>query len=266
MPDGDTLPETLRPAAPGAQLRAAREAQELSMEEIATRTRIPQRHLEAIERSDYAALPSTTYAMGFSRAYARAVGADEVAIASAVRGELSTLAERRISIPVYEIDDPARSPSRGLVFVAAGLAVLILIAVGIYYGTGLFRTADAPAPTNVAVPVEKAGAPTPAAAPVSGGQVTLTATDEVWVRIYDAKDQTLLMKTMAAGERYDVPPGADNPQINIGRPDKLTVTVNGSSVPPLGDGRVAIKDVSVSADALLARAAPATGIGNTTAP
>ena len=49
---------------------------------MAARTRVPLRHLEAIEQGAYEALPSQTYAVGFARAYARAVGLDEVATAA----------------------------------------------------------------------------------------------------------------------------------------------------------------------------------------
>ena len=69
----------------GDILRTAREAQGLSVADIATRTRVPLRHLEAIEASDYSVLPSSTYAVGFARAYARAVGVEEVPIAQMVR-------------------------------------------------------------------------------------------------------------------------------------------------------------------------------------
>jgi cytoskeletal protein RodZ len=46
----------------------------MSLAEIGARTRVPLRHLEAIEASNYGALPSPTYAVGFVRAYARALG------------------------------------------------------------------------------------------------------------------------------------------------------------------------------------------------
>ncbi len=57
---------------------------------------------------------------------------------------------------------------------------------------------------------------------------------------------------MAANERYDVPMTAKNPQIRTGRPDLITVTVNGSNVPPLGTAERAVT-VGISAEALRAR-------------
>ena len=65
----------------GAQLRAAREARGLTLEQVAAETRIPQRHLQTIEAGDFAALPARTYAIGFSRTYARLVGLDEDEVA-----------------------------------------------------------------------------------------------------------------------------------------------------------------------------------------
>lgn len=257
MSDGAGDNATFQPQGPGSRLRAAREAAGLGIGDIAGRTRIPQRHLESIESGAYAALPSTTYAVGFARAYARAVGLDDAEIANAVRRELATTApERHVTIPVYEIEDPSRAPPRAVVWGGVLVALLLIVAVGLWYGTDLFRGGSeqaqtaAPASEEAAVPVPQPVAqPTPA----TGGQVSITATDEVWVRIYDAANTTLLLKTMAKGERFDVPASANDPMINVGRPDQLQVTVNGSVVPPLGDGRVAIKDVKISAAALLAR-------------
>jgi hypothetical protein len=85
--------------------------------------------------------------------------------------------------------------------------------------------------------------------------VLVTATDEVWVRIYDADGKTLHQGVLQAGQRFDVPDGARDPMINVGRPDKLRITVNGSLVSGLVLGDQPIKDVRVSAAALSARAA-----------
>ena len=65
----------------GERLREAREAKGMALSDVAEKTRIPLRHLESIETAQYNDLPSTTYALGFAKAYARIVGLDEVAIA-----------------------------------------------------------------------------------------------------------------------------------------------------------------------------------------
>lgn len=261
MDDADPDDAALFPKAAGERLREAREAQGLSIAEVAARTRIPMRQLEAIERSDYAALPSITYSVGFAKAYARAVGVDEVAIGRDVRSQ-NDQGVRRTDYEAYALPDPSRVPSRGIAFVALGLAVLLLIAIGLWYGTSLFRRQAPAAPpaaydTAGAIP-EPPGSAAPA--PVGGDQVTLTATGRVWLRVYDATGRTLFENTLNAGERYDVPSNANRPMVNVGRPDQLQVTLNGSALPPLGNGARAIKDVGVSAAALTARGAmPATG-------
>ena len=248
---------TLFPKTPGERLKEAREAQGLSLAEIAARTRIPVRQLEAIEVSNFAAIPSITYSVGFARAYARAVGADEVAIAREIRGQ-NDATTRHVEYESFEQTDSARAPTSGIVIACVIGAVLLLIGVGLWYGTPWFRgDGSAPAPAPTEAPQLPQAAPVAAPAPVAAGKVTITATDEVWMRIYDATGKTLYENTLKAGDRYDVPADANNPMINVGRPDKLQVTVDGTAVPPLGDGAHAIKDVPISAAALAARASGA---------
>ncbi|WBH17340.1 helix-turn-helix domain-containing protein [Sphingomonas radiodurans] len=245
---------TLFPQPVGDRLRAARERQGMTLAEIGARTRVPLRHLEAIEGSNYSLLPSPTYAVGFVRAYARAVGEDEVVMARDARVEALKTPREKPQYQPYEIADPTRVPSRGLVIAAAGLGLAIVVLAILWFATGLIRSeGSAPDVTpSVAVAVPAAQ---PSAAPAlsATGQVTLTATDEVWARVYDAANETLYLGTMKPGERFDVPPGANNPMINVGRPDKLQVTLNGSMLPPLGTGERAIKDVPVGAAALAAK-------------
>ena len=273
MGESEPVPEFKSPARAepvGARLREARNRLGLDLEEIGARTRIPMRHLAAIEAGDYSALPSTTYAMGFARAYARAVNADEPAIAHDLRAELAATYQRREPKPDLETIDTGRGPSGVLVWAGALLALLLVVGLGLAYGTGMFGGGDADPVTADAGAARDLGlgsaggpavAPSPTPVPAGGGQVTLAATDAVWVRIYDAADTTLFMREMKPGERFDVPANANNPMINVGRPDKLAITVNGSAVAPLGTGERAIKDVRISAEALQAR-----GAGPTPAP
>ncbi len=264
MDDGEPrLPETAQPpAGVGVALRAAREAKGLSLADVATRTRIPLRHLTAIEQADYTSLPSPTYAVGFAKGYARAVGADEVAVAQAVRAEVDRAGPRVPEYVPYEAADPARVPSRGVAIVGLGLALAILILGGLWYGTNIFHggigdetTAAAPVAAPAVTPVTPVAKPTPAAP--TGGQVVLTASDDVWMRVYDADNKTLYLGTMKPGESFTVPATAKDPMINVGRPDKLAVTLDGKPVPALGTGERAIKDVKVGGTAIAARLAGA---------
>ncbi|MEO5938041.1 MAG: helix-turn-helix domain-containing protein [Sphingomonas sp.] len=264
--DEDQAPDqaSLFPKSTGDKLREAREAQGLTLADIANRTRVPTRHLEAIENGDYSSLPSPTYTIGFAKSYARVVGLDEKMIASEVRNNPYLPLAPVTDYETYQPGDAKRLPSPGLAMIAGAIGVLVLVAVVLWYGTSLFRGSEEPAAT----PPENtiAAAPEPAPAPVSGGQVALTATDSVWLKIYDATGKILFEKTMTPGERYDVPADANGPMINVGRPDKIQVTVNGSAVAPLGDGKVALQDVPISAAALQARGSGQPAAAPTAAP
>ncbi|WP_336974452.1 helix-turn-helix domain-containing protein [Sphingobium aromaticiconvertens] len=255
----DTVQGALEMDGPGAKLRRAREAKGMSLADVAIATRVAQRQLEAIEREDYAALPGIPYAIGFARAYARAVDLDEVAVASDVRAAVnqSTLGANRYEM--FEPADPARVPSRTLAWTAAAIALVVAI------GFGVWRAQLLTAPTTqqvseqqqTAVPASNAapaGAP-PAVAPTTG-PVILTAVDDVWLRIYDETGERLKDGLMKKGERYALPDGAKDPMILTGRPQALTVTVGGKTVAPLGPPDRTIADVPISAAALLARQAP----------
>src|SRR3546814_17604860 len=58
----------------GERLRKAREACDMSLEDVANRTRIPIRHLQHIENGEWDALPAPNYSIGFARSYANVVG------------------------------------------------------------------------------------------------------------------------------------------------------------------------------------------------
>ena len=254
----DTLQEekALFPERAGDRLRAARTRAGMDLSDVASRTRIPLRHLQAIEAGDYSSFPSSTYCVGFVKAYARAVGEDEAELSRQVRIELGQDAHGyRTELQDYDDADPARIPSRTLAWTAA--AVFIVIATGY----GVWRTQILSGPEVGQVRAVPAEASRPSGSPVvpaaisltTKGEVALTAIEPVWVRIYDAADKVLFEKEMAKGERFVVPPDADNPQIRTGRAELIAVTINGSAVPALGPGERTVKNVGISATALLSR-------------
>jgi cytoskeleton protein RodZ len=257
MPEEST-PSTARP---GERLRAAREAMGLDLPEIAARTRIPQRHLEAIEQGTYSGLPSITYASGFAKAYARAVNVDEVSIAQDVRAELGQI-ERPAITPEYPLQEPSRAAPGGIVWLGVIVALVIVAGIGIWYGTDWFRGGSAsqgdslvqqlePTPT----PTAAAAAPSPTPTVPAVEHVTLVARGPAWIRITDATGKKLAEKELAAGERYEVPDDADHPRIRTGRPDQLQVLLNGSEVAPLGT-EVKVVEADLTSAALRARGQP----------
>jgi len=243
------------------QMRRAREAAGLTLEDMATRTRVPIRHLAALEAGDYQALPGTTYAAGFSRAFARVVGLEEAQLVAKVRAEIDE--QGGVGQGPYEIEepvDPSSVPPRTLAWAAA---ILVLLLAG---GYAIWRMqlntpptdeqlqAEQRTETRIADPLSRTRAAVPQVqAPT--GPVVMTAVNEVWLRIYEPGGKRLFEGTLAQGKSVTVPETASNPMILTGRPDALAVTVGGQAIPPLGTAERTISDVPVSAAALLARKA-----------
>lgn len=61
----------------GEGLRSERERLGMSLERICADTKVSVRHLAALERGDYGALPSGVFRRGIVRAYLRSLGLDE---------------------------------------------------------------------------------------------------------------------------------------------------------------------------------------------
>ncbi len=249
----------------GDRLRRAREAAGLGLSQVAAETRIPERHLALIDEGRFEDLPARTYAVGFSRNYAKAVGLDEREIAEAVRAELGTREYAAAArADKFEPGDPARVPSRRLAWF--GLFAALLLVAGLF---AFYRSAIAPGsgPASIladeeaemiasATGEDAAGLAEPAV--TAAAPVTFTATrDGVWVRFYDADygdtGVPLMEKQMNLGERYTVPADADQPQLRTGWPAALDVTIGGERVGKLSEEDEILSDVDLTAPALLQR-------------
>lgn len=257
---GETETETASPPGVGAQLRAAREAKGLSVEQLAAETRIPQRHLKTIEEGQFADLPGRTYAMGFAKTYAKVVDLNQDDVAEMVRAELDAQQpEEHYRPKSFEPGDPARAPSRTLFWVALAGFVILIIGLVAFFRTFFFPGAELPslveqeqaAQQQAQVAAQTAGEQ-PEAAPTGGPVVFTALDDEVWVRFYDDSGR-LMESILAEGDSYTVPADAQNPMIWTGRPEALGITVGGQPVPKLAEEQTTMQDVPVTAEALLAR-------------
>lgn len=133
MPEDDEEQPQLPLIGVGPQLKDAREKAGISRAEIAAKTRISERVIAAMEAGNYAALPSRTYVIGFTRTYARAVGLDDNVMIETLRRELgySPPADTAGESSSYEPGDPARVPTARFAWWLA-FAALIAVAGGLY--------------------------------------------------------------------------------------------------------------------------------------
>jgi len=244
------------------RLRAAREALGLSLREIAARTRITFRYVEAIEAGAYAILPGRPYALGFARGYARVVGLDESEIADAVRRELETgssRAEARV-FQQFEVGDPAKTPSRLISWLALALVFGIAAMGMVMWKSYYWPSAELPALMALedrspsGTPSVMQASPQAPVATVPTGPVVFTALQPgIWVKFYDKAGTQLLQKQLNQGEQYTLPDTVQGPRLWTGRPDALAITIGGQAIPRLATEQKIMKDVLIDAASLRAR-------------
>ncbi len=251
--------ETVEPGMTvGQRLKEAREAKGLSLEDIAASTRIPRRHLESLESSEWEKLPAPTYSVGFARNYAVALGLDRTEIGDSLKLEMGGYQHATRQAEVYETVDPARTMPKGLV-IGAILGLLVAIAL-VTWLSGKSTTPDAAVENVVATPDPGLTVPAPAAAAAAQGAVVLTANAPVWLEIKDGA-LTLKQGEMAVGDRYEVPVNAAAPTLMTGKPEALTISVGSAQAPAIGEPGKTVSNVSLlAADLMRTPARPAAAV------
>src|SRR5881296_3502672 len=115
----------------GEYFKQVREAKGLTLEEVASKTRIHPEFLKALEEGNFAKLPDQVFAKGFVRAYARSLGMDEdetirrfgesAGAFYGRQGELERLRlqQETLQFPLPAIEGPRGlpKPSNGLIFI-----------------------------------------------------------------------------------------------------------------------------------------------------
>jgi cytoskeletal protein RodZ len=111
----------------GEQLRAAREARGLSLDQVADETNIARRYLSAMEEENFSVFPGDPYIIGFLRNYSEYLGLDAASLLQAFRG---------IRIQEQPVPIERLLPSRKMPlwpFAAIGLAVLLGLGAYLFF-------------------------------------------------------------------------------------------------------------------------------------
>ncbi len=123
----------------GKYLKAERKKQKVSIDEIASHTKIPIRFIQAIEANQFNQIPNAVSAKGFIRSYARFLDLDSTTISEAFDEKLHPMTkgassrEKQDEILSYlQVKRPSRLPfPRRVILLVGGVVLLLLIFVGL---------------------------------------------------------------------------------------------------------------------------------------
>jgi cytoskeleton protein RodZ len=214
----------------GTWLRRQREAREISLRDVAERTKISMRYLEAMEEDRFDLLPAPVFAKGFLREYARYVGLspDEVV------NHYLAVQQPDEAEPGPDQRPRARSGAGltyGVLLSLAGLLLLALLTALAFWAerrrdtpSGV-RPAIAPPPIEAAPPPPAAAAPAQPAAPL---ELVLDFSKDCWVEaVVDGKRSAALY---VAGESMQID-AKESAILGLGNGGAVEIHVNGLPLP-----------------------------------
>ncbi len=240
----------------GDWLRRQREMREITLRDIADRTKISLRYLEAMEENRFDLLPAPIFAKGFLREYARYVGLspDEVVnhYLAVQQPSSDEDGSRKDSTPpgrAYR-PKPVRSWTYGLFLALAVLALIALI-----WGLALYNDrrhaesgADAPPPPSAAPPSPRSEQPVAApgpAKPTAPLEVTLDFTADCWVEV-KVDDKPFLSEQRVQGESLPIE-AQKSVDVRLGDAGAVEIQVNGLSYPLQGKSGE-VRDIRIDLD------------------
>jgi len=252
------------PATIGALLRQAREHAGLSLDKVAERTKVRPGVLRHIEADEHDNLPALTYTLGFVKAYARTVGVDPAAAAERYRQESQKGDPVPTMVEMQPVDEQRR-PTRAILWWSTAI-LLVGVMLLWAWGAGWFTP---PPPAEPVTPVQaqaavppppKTEAQEPEAPAGATTPVSLTAKNEVWLRVHDgSNNENFFLGTLQPGQILSLPPG--RPWVlQTGRAGALEVKVGTEILPPLGGPAEFIRNVSLKPEDLTGGTTPRRGL------
>ena len=211
----------------GQALRAARESLDLGIDDIAQATRVRAPHLASLEAGDLDALPSRPFAIGYLRAYARALGVEPDAVVTRFLAEAPAV-DNALRAPA----GLRRSPRRlGVLGAAALLIVASLITWNI-----VRHASAAPARRAVVTPAvvavrpdgpAKLGAPLPP--PPEASTPPAYSTPGLGAAVDDLPAPVIGARFVQAGPIYGGPPVSAATDVILQARKATSLIVRGSA-------------------------------------
>ncbi|KGF73135.1 hypothetical protein DO97_02055 [Neosynechococcus sphagnicola sy1] len=224
----------------GNYLRQTRQAQSLSLEDVAAKTRIQMRLLQAIENGRLEQLPEPVYIQGFIRRFADALGLDGTAIA----GGFPTGATPRPVQASWRDLPAAQLQPVHLYLIYIGVIILAVKGLSVRLNSTpeatpktenqaqatIVATPPSP-PSGPPVPTTSSGATTSSAVPRQV-QVKTIITGESWMSVV-ADDKTVFEGILPAGTQK-VWQAKQRLLIRTGNAGGVMIAANGETAKPMG--------------------------------
>jgi cytoskeleton protein RodZ len=229
---------------PGSMLRQAREAQGLTLGEVAGALKFSTRQIEALENDNFEALQGKTFLRGFIRAYARMLKLQPEELLAMLEAETLPVSEQIVPPMNMGETDPMPFYRRNGKAVLALLLLVLAIAVAAWWHGDRLADSDSvigvvpPATVVPAAPADvnstaqssasETVAPPGAIAP-SAPALTFDFSDLSWLEVKDADGKVLLTGEFPAGQRQATT-GKPPYQLWIGRASAVKVIYNNQPV------------------------------------
>lgn len=255
-------------AGEGAILRMAREEKGWSYQDVEDNIKIRILYLRALENEEYNILPGATYTRGFLRTYARHLGIDPQEIIEKFNMSHETEPKPAITAPLAPIQQKQVWFRPAYIAVMAVVAIIIVVVViMLTRGNGTdpgYKPSPLPeAPqtasqdtntdtaqdNNAATGQNSVQSPQQQTAVYQGIVAELHFTGDCWL-VVRVDGATAINGMEAAGTTKTLEADQKIEFVSIGNAGGLTLTVNGKTLPPLGNSGAVVRNYVIDLDNL----------------
>ncbi len=244
---------------------------------------IREEFLQALEDGKYDVIPETVYILGFARNYAMELGLDPDEIVVKLKREMGLVSdanedeEEEKAANVSVTDDAGQENKfiriikqcgkfihKNWLWFTIGVIAVVAIVLSILL-IGGSDTDTAALDNSVVTQVETVVEPEYTVEVrerfgtenAESASIILQATQESWVKIEDARGNTVFSRVLVPGDIYYVPSGNGYKAV-FGNAGGMDVWVNGVLAPKQGADHVRVADIAMTPERLLPQAVPVT--------
>lgn len=226
----------------GMHLKEHREKRRLSMEQVASRLKIREHYLNALEEGRFSKIPGKIYVDGYLRSYADYLGLDSAPMIAAYRGS-GGRSSNDDNYMLPEVSHGEMKPGRRVLWLAL---ILLLLIYSIWFISDRKKeehsqnAAGTQATLNTQQPItEKA----------LDARVVIAAKSDVEITVLGVDGNPIYKNLMHSGETYFVP--SDGLLLKASSPEAVQIFVDGEHVTPTGKSIITDSGIILNPEKLL---------------